>query len=199
MRPLVTVLYEDSKIGREYPLHRLLLRMVEDDINGRTWRLHKTVAGNPRNGIDKLLADVRVTSLIAGAGKLFLLVDRDRIIDHVNRNAREGEPRLAPGATDDEIVEAIRGTSDAPDRLAVFFLHRNMESLIAAIERCAPGNWTTEIAEARRKNRLARDLVIRETAKAAMTAVRTCIREAQPGVDALARALAETLPAEAIA
>jgi len=198
VKPLATVLYEDSKTGKEFPLHHLLMRMVEDDIDGQTWLLRKLVRDNPRNGIDKVLADVRVTSLIAGAGRLFVLVDRDRIIAHVNQNAREGEPRLAHDASDDQIVEAIRRTSDARGKLRVFFLHRNMEDLIAAIEDCAPGLWEAEIRQARNKDRLARNFVLTETAKAAMATLRACVRSHQAGLDALAKALGESIPAEAI-
>lgn len=73
-----------------------------------------------------------------------------------------------------------------------------MESLIDDIEQCAPGQWTAEIEEARNKKRLARDHVLAEAAKVAMAAVRVCVRKRQPGLDALARGLAETLSAEAI-
>lgn len=199
MKPLATVLYEDSKIGKQYPLHHLLLRMVEDDANGQTWGLHKAVEDNPRNGIDKVLADVRITSLIAGAGLLFVLVDRDRVVHHVNQNRRPGEPTLAADATDEQIVEAILGTSDARDKVRVFFLHRNMEGLVGSIEACARGRWAAEIAGAKGKDRLARDFVLGACATAAMAAIRTCVRTHQPGLDALATALAGCIPAEAIA
>lgn len=198
MKPLLTVLYEDSKIGKEYPLHHLVLRLVEDDVNGQTWRLRKVVEDNPKNGIDKVLADVRITSLIAGAGRVFALIDRDAIIKHIRQNARSGEPRLAANATDDEITAAVLRTSDAPDKLRVFFLQPNMEGLIAAIERCAPGQWAAEIGSAKGKDRLARDFLLSEVAKAPMTAVRACIRAHQPGLDSLAKAIAGVLPAESL-
>ncbi len=89
--PLVTVLYEDSKIGKEFPLHKLVMRIVEDEINGQTWRLLKLADNNPRNGIDNILRDVRAAALIAGAGFLFVLADRDVLIQHVNQNERPGE------------------------------------------------------------------------------------------------------------
>lgn len=34
MNPLATILYEDAQLGREYPLHTLVMRMVEDEIIG---------------------------------------------------------------------------------------------------------------------------------------------------------------------
>ncbi|MSQ04318.1 MAG: hypothetical protein EXR71_20965 [Myxococcales bacterium] len=193
------MLYEDSKIGKEFPLHHLLLRMVEDDINGQAWRLRKAVFDNPRNGIDKVLADVRVASLIAGAGMLFVLADRDVLIEHVNQNAKPGEARLLPTAADADVVAAVRATADAPDRVRVFLLQPNLEGLIRAIETCAPGQWSDDMRRAKAKDRLARDFVLTEVAKAAMAAVRACIRTHQPGLEALAKALAEVLPEATIA
>ena len=80
-RPRVTVLYEDSMaVGAEgqFPLHDLVLRMLEDDIDGETWQLHHAIDKNPRNGVDKLLGDLAHASLIAQDGRLCVLVDRDR-------------------------------------------------------------------------------------------------------------------------
>ena len=197
--PLATVLYEDSKIGKEYPLHHLVLRMVEDDINGQTWRLRKVVDDNPKKSIDKVLEDIRVTSLVAGAGVLLVLVDRDAVVRHVNQNARRDEPRLSATATNEEITAAILATSDAREKLRVFILEPNLEGLVAAIEQCAPGHWTAEIAAAKRKDRFARDVLLSEVTKAPMTAVRACVRAKQPGIDGLAKALAAIIPPEAIA
>jgi hypothetical protein len=184
-----TVLYEDSKIGREFPLHQLVLRMVEDDINGETWQLQKKIAENPRNGVDKVLSDVRGTSVRAGKGTLFILVDRDKIIDHYNKNMRDAAKPLPPSATDTQIETAIKSLSDDASKLQVFFLYPNMEGLIASIELCAPGQWTAEIEGAKQKKRTSRDDVLREISKAAMNSIRTCIRQKQPGLDALAKAL----------
>ena len=200
MKPLATVLYEDSKIGKEFPLHNLLMRMVEDDIDGQTWRLRKLVLDNPRNGIDNVLADVRATSLIAGPGIVFVLADRDRIVQHLNRSARSGETRLEADASDDEIADAILARSDAPRQLRVFMLQPNMEGLITAIEACVKRRQLAdEIAGAKAKNRIMRDLVLTEVAREAMQGIRACVRERQPGLDALAKAIGEAIPREAIA
>lgn len=198
--PLVTVLYEDSKIGKEFPLHKLVMRIVEDEINGQTWKLLKLVDDNPRNGIDNVLRDVRAASLTAGPGSLFVLADRDVLIQHVNQNARPGEARLANTATDEEIAAAVQATAgEAADRVRVFLLQPNMEGLIRAIESCAPGQWPEDVARAKSKDRISRDFVLVEAAKAGMAALRTCIRSHQPGLEALALALAKVLPRESIA
>ncbi len=197
---LVTVLYEDSKIGKEFPLHKLVLRIVEDEINGQTWRLHKLVVDNPRNGIDNVLRDVRAASLTAGSGALFVLADRDVLIEHVNKNAKPGEARLAKSATDEDIAAAVQATAGgAADRVRVFLLQPNMEGVVAAIERCAPGQWQEDIARARSKDRISRDFVLGEAAKSGMATLRACIRRHQPGLESLALALAGALPTEAIA
>jgi hypothetical protein len=200
--PLVTVLYEDSKIGKEFPLHKLVMRIVEDEINGQTWKLLKLVDDNPRNGIDNVLRDVRAASLTAGQGSLFVLADRDVLIQHVNQNARPGEARLANTATDEEIAAAVQATAgEAADRVRVFLLQPNMEGLIRAIQACAPGQWPDDISQALppKKDRISRDIVLVEAAKAGMAALRACIRSHQPGLEALALALAEVLPRESIA
>jgi hypothetical protein len=198
MTPLATVLYEDSKIGKLYPLHDLILRMVEDDIDGKTWRLHKAVADNPRKSIDKVLRDISHTSLIAGAGKVFILADRDQITRHINQHKPPEEPVLSPNAADPEIVDAMLRMSDAPKKLEVFFLQPNLEGLIDAVGQCAPGQWSTDIRNAKRKDRGARDFVLQEVAKATMAGVRTCVRAQQPGLDGLVKALTALIPPKAI-
>jgi hypothetical protein len=148
MKPLVTVIYEDSKIGKEFPLHKLVLRMVEDTINGQTWKLLPLVAQNPRNGIDKVLAHVQAAELTAGGGFLFVLADRDKIVRHINKNVRPGETRLALDATDAEVVAAVKATAgSAAERVRVFLLQPNMEGLIRAISECVPGRWSENIQD----------------------------------------------------
>jgi hypothetical protein len=193
-----TVLYEDSRIGKEYPLHRLVMRLVEDEINGQSHLLQKLVLDNPRNGVDKVLGDIRMTSLVAGAGSLFVLVDRDRIVAHINQNSRGDEPRVRTDASDDDIEAALRLRSDAPNKLHAFLLRPNMEGLIASIRTCAPGFWPDVFAAAIAKDRFARDRVLMETAKLAMASIRACVRDRQPGLDRLAKAIASTVPKEAL-
>ncbi len=196
MRPVVTVLYEDRRVGKEYALHKLVLRMVEDDVNGETWRLRKVVADNPRGGIDSVLADVRAASLIAKGGWLFVLVDRDRIVAHVNQQAAAGGRTLQAQAADQDIVDVVVGMSDNHERVRVFLLHENLEGLIAAIEQCGSGQLAKEIAAAKRKNHTAREFVLNHVAAADRVAVRQCVRKLQSGLDAMVHALAEVIPHE---
>jgi hypothetical protein len=184
MTPLVTVLYEDkmsSSANGGYPLHDLVMRMVEDDINGQTWQLGRLSAKNPRNGVDKIIKDIKDTGLIAGAGKLLVLVDNDRIGEHLG---------LGNSATDDKVAAELRRRSDAPDKLGVFFLHSNLEGLLRSIQRCAPSLLPDIMQAALRKDLNRRDLVFNEAKKASHRPLRQCVRAAQPGLDQLVKAIA---------
>ena len=79
MKPLVTVPYEDSKVGMAIPLHGLILRKLEDEVNGPTWKLLQLVEEGRRNGIDNVLRALRAASLTAGAGSQFVLVDAAKV------------------------------------------------------------------------------------------------------------------------
>jgi hypothetical protein len=184
MTPDATVLYEDSMLGPSYPLHELVMRMVEDEIGGETWQLLPRVAGIPKNGVTKLIADVGRTAKIARGGILFLLVDSDRISEHLG---------LGPHAREDAVIAALRGRSDAPDRLAPYFLHPNVEGLLLAIRRCDEALLPTTMARALGKSLNDRDILFKEAKKRAMHPLRACVRRSQPGLDGLARSLAAHL------
>lgn len=194
---MITVLYEDSQRGRaEFALHRLVLRLVEDDVGGETWRLGQRVQAVPRSGVDKVLRDLRERAdLIAGSGFVFALVDRDEIVAHLNRHRAGPLPR----DVDDETLEAaIQESSNRPDRVRAFFLRPNLEGVLLHIQACAPGRWTADLARAcaKRPGLIERDRVFKALAPAAERAVRDCVRRDQPGLEALARAVAAHLVPE---
>jgi hypothetical protein len=184
MKFLATVLYEDkmsSSANAGYPLHDLVMRMVEDDINGKTWELLKLVDNKPRNGIGNLINDVRITELIAGPGKLLVLVDSDRIGEHL---------RLGNSATDGQVVAALEGCSNAPAKLGVFFLRPNLEGLLRAFQRCDPSGLPESMQAALRKNLNHRDMLFKEAKRDVRRSLRQCLREAQPGLDGLVKEIA---------
>lgn len=184
MSVLATVLYEDSMQagpGGSYPLHDLVMRLVEDDINGQTWRLHKLVEKNPRRGVGNILNDVKVTSLLAGAGELYLLIDRDQIARHLG---------LSANASDDDVVAEIRKRSDAPDKLRTFFLYPNIEGLLKNIQGCDPTLLPENVESALQKKLNDRDIVLNEVKKASMKSLRDCLRKAQPGLEELVASIA---------
>jgi len=190
--PVATVLYEDKMLAGpagSYPLHDLVMRLVEDEVNGQTWRLHALVDKNPRRGVDNVIKDVERTALIAGAGQLFVLVDRDVIAEHLNLPAR---------APDDDVVAALKERSDASDKVHPFFLLPNIEGLLRSIRACEPTLVPSNMEAALRKKLNDRDLVFNEAKKEARRTLRDCVRKAQPGLDALAKAIAGVIPLEAI-
>lgn len=194
MKLAVTVLYEDSQIGQTFPLHDLVVRMVEDDLRAETWKLRKLVDGKPRKGIDNVLRDVRAAQLLAGAGSLFVLADSDKLVNHVRKNARPGEAELPKSASPADAAAAIKATAgSAATRVEVFILDPNMEGLLQHIATCQPDGWGDDVSDALQKNRVARDLVLKEASKAKNRSLRDCIRNHQTSLDTLVKTISVTL------
>lgn len=191
MNAIATVLYEDQMragAAGSYPLHDLVMRFVEDQINGETWKLQKLVFKNPRKGIGNVLNDIADAAFIAGSGDLFVLVDRDVLASHL---------KLPAGATDPQIIAALQARSNAPSKLHVYFLYQNLEDLLRAVQTCDPTLLPTAMASALAKDDLNdRDIVLNEVKKAANANPRTCVANAQPGIAALASDLAALIPAK---
>ncbi len=177
---VATVLYEDKMqvgSGSSFPPHDLVLAMVAD-LTGRTvWDLRPLVGKNPRNGVSKLIGDLKRTSLIAGSGTLCVLVDRDRVAEHLG---------LPKGASETTVATVLHQRSDAPAKLSVHFLEPNMEGLMHSIEECVPGQHAP-----RSKDHNARDLYLNRAAFALATSVRNCVKSKQPSLGALVLLLAE--------
>lgn len=134
----ITVLYEDqgapgSAGVLNFGPHNLLVSCVRDDLltEGRvvldlyTARKEKLVAV-PKNGNAKVRAEcaaIRLTTARDGS-PVVALYDFDRIHELVRDEAiRRRRCRR-------EMREELRGASDAPDLLRVYFLDRNTESLV---------------------------------------------------------------------
>jgi len=187
-----TVLYEDTMqpgAGGACPLHDLVMRLVEDEINGETWRLLPMVHKNPRKGIGNVLKEVRRTRQVATPGRLLVLVDNDRVREHL---------KLTRQASEHEVVATIKTLSDAPELLEVYFLRPNLEGLLQAVQVCDAKLLPDVVISALRKDLNARDVLFNEVKKAALLPLRDCIRQRQPGLDGLAKALAALIAAEAI-
>ena len=190
MSPLATVLYEDRMLPNsqgQFPLHELALRMVEDDINGETWKLHQVdIRKNPMKGVGNVLRNIRRTKRLAGNGIVIALIDADRLHDHFD---------VARDATDEQRVVAIKAKSDAPERLYPFFLQDNMEALLRDIRACDASLLPEVMDAALQKSLNDRDVVLREVAKQSNTSVRSCVRrdENQPGLDKMVRLLGELI------
>ena len=177
---VATVLYEDKMrvgSGGAFPPHDFVLAMVADLTGQTVWDLRRLVDKNPRNGVSKLVADVSRTSLLAGRGKLCVLVDRDRIAEHLG---------LPKNAAESAVTTALYERSDAPGKLSVHYLDPNIEGLMRSIEECAKAEPAPTA-----KNHNARDLYLNRAAFALPDTVRDCVKGKQPSLGALAELLAE--------
>lgn len=184
MTRVATVLYEDSQgPGGRFGLHELVLALVADRLESdgasrheRMARLRQCVDGQPKKGVGNVITDLGRTGLIAGSGVLAVVVDRDRIHEHLH---------LGSDATDDRIARSLAELSDAPDRLWVHFLVPNQEGLLRSVGEC-DGR-----APPARKKRNERDVFLNSITWSALTAHRDCVRGKQESVGALADRLAE--------
>jgi hypothetical protein len=126
-------------------------------------------------------------SLLAGSGSLYVLLDRDRIARHLD---------LPPSATDGRVVQALGRKCNSPEKLRPFFLRPNTEGLLRSIQACDPLLLPDSMEAALKKRLNERDIVFDEVRRAERRSVRECVRQAQPGLDGLARALARSLSSE---
>ena len=176
---VATVLYEDKMqpgSGGAFPPHDLLLAMVKDLTGKDVWDLRKFIDKNPRKGIGNLITDLKRTSLLAGAGKLCIVVDRDRVAEHL------GLDRTAPEV---DVTAQLEARSDDPEKLSVHYLDPNMEGLMRSIQECAPGE-----SAPRGKDHNSRDIYLNRAAFALTAAVRDCVKGKQPSLGTLAEMLA---------
>lgn len=178
--PVATVLYEDKMqvgSGGAFPPHDFVLAMVADLTGSSVWHLRNLVDKNPRNGVTKVIADLKRTNLLAGGGKLCVLVDRDRVAEHLG---------LPNNASEAAVTAALSERSDAPDKLSIHYLDPNIEGLMRSIAECAP----TEPAPIS-KDHNSRDLYLNRAAFALAVGVRDCVKVKQPSLGALVVLLAE--------
>lgn len=178
---VATIRYQDKMqigSGGAYPPHDFVLSLVSALTARPVWELRKLVDKNPRNGISKLISDVRQTDLLAGRGKLCVLVDRDRVAEHL------GLPKNAPDAA---ITEALYQRSDAPEKLSVHFLSPNLEGLMRAIAECEP-----KMPAPASKDHNSRDIYFNKVAFSGSFTdpARDCVKAKQPSLGALVDLLA---------
>ncbi|MCK6523558.1 hypothetical protein L6R49_19275 [Myxococcota bacterium] len=176
---LATVLYEDKMQaggGSVFPPHDFLLAMVSDLTGLEIWALRRQIEPNPRNGVAKLIGDLSRTSLLAGDALLCVLVDRDRVAEHLRL------PKLADEAA---VIQAMKDRSDAPDKLTVHFLDPNLEGLMRSIADCAPG-----VSAPSTKDHNSRDLFLKHATFKLSAAARDCVKGKQASLGALVERLA---------
>lgn len=180
MNRVATVLYEDKMqagSGGHFPPHDFVLAMVSDLTGQSVWELRKLVDKNPRNRIGKLISDLQRTSLLAGDGHLFVVVDRDRVAEHL------AMPKKSSG---DSVTAALMQRSDAPEKLSVHFLDPNLEGLMRSIAECEP---TAPMPAVKGHN--PRDIYLKRAAFGLAASVRDCVKDKQPSLGALVSVLAD--------
>ena len=189
------VLYEDSRAagpgGKKFPLHELIVALVADRRpNVHRWSLSASFEPIPKSGIDNLLSALQndVPDLAGAGGRVFAVVDGDRVTEHVRRRGIA----VANAAPPEEAVATfIAGLSHAA-LIQVVVLHDNLESVLRAYEKpCAPLHALTPtlLKEAiAHKDRIARDRMLVEAAR--NSELRKCLETAVPSLATIADALA---------
>lgn len=180
---VATVLYEDKmQVGSAgaFPPHDFVLAMVADATGQKVWQVSSRIYKNPRNGVSKLIRDIGATDRIAGRGRLCVVVDRDRVAEHV------GLPKNAP---DSVVVDRLKARSDAPHKLSIHFLYPNIEGVMESIESCDPEAAKHPAPAAKDHN--SRDIYLNRAAFSLPPSVRDCVRGKQPGLAGLVALLAE--------
>jgi hypothetical protein len=132
MKALVKVLYEDQQAEgvSEFGLHLLVRRCVLDQLgwsDDRWTDLKDWLYGHATKGDTKLLSACENAREARGFPHVFAVFDDDKI-------------RRRLGLTHEACTTMVRGTIQArspfKDQLQVVLLGRNMESVVAAVERC---------------------------------------------------------------
>lgn len=180
MRAEVTVLYEDrmqTGAGGAFPPHDLVLKMTEDRTGISLFTLRARFEAHPCNGVSKLLGELGRERLYGGQRQVCVLVDRDRIAEHV------GLPKLA---SDEAVARAVRDRSCAQERVSVFLLVPNMEGLMRSGEACDPSRPAPRV-----KDLNARDTYLRWLTFQPGRATRDCVQGRQPGLAGLVSRLVE--------
>jgi hypothetical protein len=171
MKRVATVLYEDRmrpNADGVFPPHDFVLAMVGDLTGDPVWELRRQIPANPRNGVGNILRDIERTSLLAGAGKLLVLVDSDRFAEQLGLNRK---------ASRDAILDQVRKRCDAPEKLVVCFVDPNMEGLLKSIAECEPG-----LPAPSTKDLNERDIRLKAATAPTHKAVRDCVRDKQPSL-----------------
>jgi hypothetical protein len=200
MNKLATVFYEDKMQpdpSGDFPIHSLMLRLIADgfppQLPPEIWIFKKQLAGVSKRGVDNILTDLRDCFELISAGlPVFILIDRDKIIDHVNKNFKL-VPLLTSSSTDEQIKAQIQKGSGKPSSVNVFFLYPNMEGLLQSIRRCNPTLLPDVMNKALQKKVNDRDIILKELSKESNLSLRTCVLQAQPELSALVCALTALL------
>lgn len=187
MISLAVILYEDRRgPEKEFGLHNLVVACVVDDAGGDWFDLRKKLDGRPMKGAQNLLRSCRKDILrLSPRGQMVLaLIDNDAIREQLRH---EG---VRDDADDDEIVRVIKAACDAPERLHIFLLKENTETVIEAAGLCDQAlRREALLTRALQKDINARDVVLNRVAWAPDRAVRDCVRRHVPALHSMVTTL----------
>lgn len=153
---LAKILYEDAPGAdvKNFGLHVLVLRCVLERLGlpePQMYALREKLQGSPRKGVSNLLKACEDEREARRFRRVFIVFDNDKI--------RE-DPKLALSrqACRTLVRQAIAKLSRYPDQLQVVLLEQNMESVVAAVQRCRGSQVTGKL------NPLERDALLTKTA-----------------------------------
>jgi hypothetical protein len=180
-RSPVVVLYEDQgTAAKGFGFHDLVLACVRDrssaGLDPRSY-----FDGRPQKGNGNVLRNCR--GPLANQHRYVVAVfDSDKI------RALLG---IGLSASDEAVRKAVLNGAQAPHKVRVHLLERNLESVIREVPGCNGGERLVE--EALQKDRSARDLVLRRAA--ADRAIRDCLQKKNSSLARLVSDLVTLLPA----
>ncbi|WP_437616211.1 hypothetical protein WMF20_20830 [Sorangium sp. So ce834] len=186
MTPLAVILYEDQRgPEKEFGLHNLLVACVADDAGEDRFALRRKLDGRPMKGVQNLLRSCRrdIRRLSSKGQQVFALVDDDAIRHQLKH---EG---ITESADDAAVVRAIKDKCDAPERLHVFLLKENTETVIEAAEHCDKDLARSLVTQALQKDVNARDAIFNRISWQSDRAVRDCIRQRVEAILEIVKAL----------
>lgn len=186
MTPLAVILYEDRRgPEKEFGLHNLVLACVADDAGEDHFTLRRKLDGRPMKGVQNLLRSCRrdIRRLSPKGQPVFALIDDDAIRQQLKH---EG---VAESVEDAAVVRAIKEKCDAPERLFVFLLKENTETVLEAAKLCDEGLPKALIEQGLQKDINARDAILNRVAWRPDRSVRDCIRQRVQAIREMAEAL----------
>ncbi|MBA3550135.1 MAG: hypothetical protein H0T76_26960 [Nannocystis sp.] len=134
MKPLVKIMYKDQQAAdaSDLGLHLLVSRCVLERLGWkeeRWYELRRHLIGQAKKGDAKLLAACQNANEARNFRHVFAVFDDDEV--------RTIKPlALSPNACKVQVRAAILATSPYRNDLGVVLLGQNMESVVAAVQRC---------------------------------------------------------------
>lgn len=172
-RPIPIFYEDDWGSVKEFGLHELLVACVADQLGQDWWSLRGRFDAIPKKGDSKLLAACENDVPDMPDRTIIAVFDADKLHKLLFGSGRP---------SNDEIHAALRRRC-TDERLHVFLLDRNTETVVDAVADCLK-------VERPRKNPLLRDQLLLRAARSPTTEVRDCVRRAVPSFEQCVCAIA---------